>query len=95
MSDIPLRSFGRTSKSRTGYSALSGEVQSESGQGSMTMNSRVAAASARTTRQGKRRERYEDDPEEEATLLGEELRDGESRDLEDEAHEETASQVPK
>ncbi|THG97433.1 hypothetical protein EW026_g4568 [Hermanssonia centrifuga] len=57
------------------------------------MNSRVAAASARTTRQGKRRERYEDDPEEEATLLGEELRDGESRDLEDEAHEETASQI--
>ena len=43
----------------------------------MPLSARVAATanSSRLNRKGKRRERYEDDPEEEATLLGEEHRD--------------------
>lgn len=100
MSEIPLHSLGRARKSRAGYAPLhNGEPNTHSEQEGtdMPMTARVAASSAR--RKGKRRERYDSDyAEESATLLGDDLAEGEFRD--DEAEEgrntleqETPSQV--
>lgn len=83
MSEIALRTLGRTRKSKTGYAALPDEEQDEHSNGhaasngdDMPSSARAAAAatSSRRTRRGGR-ERYADDPEEAAGLLAAE--DGE------------------
>ncbi|KAM5540932.1 hypothetical protein V8D89_005243, partial [Ganoderma adspersum] len=84
MSEIPLHTFGRSRKSRAGYTPLHNgdEDHSSANRGTnstsssksnlRTMHSAVRAAvtSSGTIRKGKQRERYADDPEEEETLLG-------------------------
>ncbi|KAH7927189.1 phospholipid-translocating P-type ATPase [Leucogyrophana mollusca] len=92
MSDIPLHSIGRISKSRTGYVPINDgddgpDVDNSTG---MHSSGKVAAAAASTRRngvstkgKGKQRERYTDDSDEEATLLGHREPDGLS-DREDE-----------
>ena len=73
MSEIPLHTFGRSRQARAGYTPLSdGEPGEQVRDGSSDrMRAGVrAAASASANRKGKQRERYSDDPEEEATLLG-------------------------
>ncbi|CDO76004.1 hypothetical protein BN946_scf184780.g11 [Trametes cinnabarina] len=71
MSEIPLHTFGRSRKSRAGYTPLhNGEPGDEEDSGNMRAGVRAAAASSSVNRKGKRRERYADEPEEEATLLG-------------------------
>ncbi|KAI8996275.1 protein transporter [Trametes punicea] len=70
MSEIPLHTFGRTRKSRAGYTPLhNGEPEDEQN-GNMRAGVRAVAAATSANRKGKRMERYADDPEEEATLLG-------------------------
>ncbi|KAI0341172.1 protein transporter [Trametopsis cervina] len=91
MSEIPLRKFGRPRKA--GYTALpEDEYSAALGQSSGRMPSAVrhAAASARAARTGIRAERYEDDPEEEATLLGDESHDHEGPEV----RVETSSRAP-
>ncbi|KAI0702811.1 aminophospholipid-transporting P-type ATPase [Cerioporus squamosus] len=90
MSDIPLHTFGRSKHSRAGYTPLSdsepGDQARENTSNKMRAGVR-AAASASVSRKGKQRERYSDDPEEEATLLGDASHeDGDYR--EDEPEEE-------
>lgn len=92
MSEIPLRSFRRARKNRDGYSPLPEDEEAagdEQPDGTMPFSTRaaVAASSARNAQRGRRRDHYEDDSEE-ATLLGEE-----QRELHDDVHVETASQV--
>ena len=74
MSEIPLHAFGRSRKNRAGYTALpEDEHSSGSSQANGTMPSAVrtaAAATARAARQGRQTAHYQDDPDEEATLLG-------------------------
>ncbi|KAI0659521.1 aminophospholipid-transporting P-type ATPase [Cubamyces menziesii] len=71
MSEIPLHTFGRSRKARAGYTQLHSDEPGDDGQDeNMRAGVRAAAASASVNRKGKRRERYADDPEEEATLLG-------------------------
>ncbi|TBU21618.1 aminophospholipid-transporting P-type ATPase [Dichomitus squalens] len=85
MSEIPLHTFGRTRKSRAGYTPLhNGEPSDEvhgngtNGLGPDNSNGRTmhevvraaVASSGSVNRKGQRRERYADDPEEEETLLG-------------------------
>ncbi|KAH8077072.1 aminophospholipid-transporting P-type ATPase [Cristinia sonorae] len=73
MSEYPLRTFGR---SRKGYTPLDDRNGDREDGEDMPLSVRAAAAasSSRLNRKGKRRERYDDDPEEVATLLGEEHR---------------------
>ncbi|TFK83591.1 aminophospholipid-transporting P-type ATPase [Polyporus arcularius HHB13444] len=87
MSDIPLHTFGRSKQSKAGYTPLSngepGDDTRESTAGKMRAGIRAAASSASAIRKGKQRERYSDDPDEEATLLGDASHeDGEYRDAE-------------
>ncbi|KAH9886694.1 aminophospholipid-transporting P-type ATPase [Cubamyces lactineus] len=71
MSEIPLHTFGRSRKARAGYTQLHSDEPGDDGQDeNMRAGVRAAAASASANRKGKRRERYADNPEEEATLLG-------------------------
>ncbi|KAI0354190.1 protein transporter [Trametes cingulata] len=70
MSEIPLHTFGRSRKSRAGYTQLHNGEPGDEEDGNMRAGVRAAATSASVSRKGKRRERYADDPEEEATLLG-------------------------
>ncbi|KAI0369507.1 protein transporter [Pilatotrama ljubarskyi] len=70
MSEIPLHTFGRSRKSRAGYTQLHNGEPGDEEDGNMRAGVRAAASSASVNRKGKRRERYADDPEEEATLLG-------------------------
>ncbi|KAH9932838.1 aminophospholipid-transporting P-type ATPase [Amylocystis lapponica] len=74
----PLQN-GDTAEEREHGSALGSERGSEQDNENMPMAARIAsaAASARSNRKGKRRERYADNPEEEATLLGDESQDEE------------------
>ncbi|KAF8636096.1 hypothetical protein AX17_003801 [Amanita inopinata Kibby_2008] len=78
MSDIPLHSI-RRNKSRAGYAQLTNndEIPSTSSFSDMPSVGRVVAAATRTTlrrnvdnAKGKNKDRYTDDPEEEAMLLG-------------------------
>lgn len=78
MSEIPLRQFGRPRKARAGYTALAGDEQasgSSEPNGTMPPAVRNAAVSARVAKKSRRADRYEDDPEEEETLLGNESHD--------------------
>ncbi|KAF8651079.1 hypothetical protein AX16_004941 [Volvariella volvacea WC 439] len=94
MSDIPLRSL-RRNKYRAGYTPLSDSPESDSLSSAQTqhqvvdMRTTVAAAviSSGEARKkaGKRRERYADDPDEEAGLLEQHGSDGE--DDESESHQ--------
>ncbi|KAI0331410.1 protein transporter [Cubamyces sp. BRFM 1775] len=86
MSEIPLHTFGRSRKARAGYTQLHSDEPGEDEQDeNMRAGVRAAAASASANRKGKRRERYADDPEEEATLLGDTAHEEEAfRDREDE-----------
>ena len=90
MSEYPLRTLGRSRKSknnRAGYTALNDEDSPvEIEEGNMPLNVRAPAG-----KKGKRRERYEDSPEEEDTLLGEEHQDVGGFDEQSEA--DTVSQV--
>ncbi|KAI1787404.1 aminophospholipid-transporting P-type ATPase [Ganoderma leucocontextum] len=81
MSEIPLHTFGRSRKSRAGYTPLhNGEPgdedhsnaigSSNSSRPTMHATVRAAVTSSGAMRKGKQRERYADDPEEEETLLG-------------------------
>lgn len=84
MSEIPLHTFGRSRKSRAGYTPLHNgdEDHSNANRGTNSTSSsksnlrtmhaavRAAVTSSGTLRKGKQRERYADDPEEEETLLG-------------------------
>ncbi|OSD00700.1 aminophospholipid-transporting P-type ATPase [Trametes coccinea BRFM310] len=71
MSEIPLHTFGRSRKSRAGYTPLhNGEPGDEEDASNMRAGVRAAVASSSVNRKAKRRERYADEPEEEATLLG-------------------------
>lgn len=94
MSEIPLHTFGRHRRPRTGYTALEGEDLPESSQNtrSMPMSVGIAAASAS---QGRRTERYSGDDEEEATLLGEHRENEieEEEELNVRVGADTASQV--
>ncbi|KAI9058692.1 aminophospholipid-transporting P-type ATPase [Trametes sanguinea] len=82
MSEIPLHTFGRSRKSRAGYTPLhNGEPGDEEDGDNMRAGVRAAVASSSVNRKGKRRERYADEPEEEATLLGDASHeDGEFRE---------------
>ena len=91
MSEIPLHTFGRNRKSRAGYTPLqNGEPGDDdhnddhdqvSSNRTMRAGIRAAATSSSVNRKGKRRERYADDPDEEATLLGDAVHEeGEFRD---------------
>ena len=109
MSEIPLHTFGRTRKSRAGYTPLHNGDPGDDVHGNGTnglassnndgrnMQSAVRAAvttSGSVSRKGKRRERYADDPEEEETLLGDASHeDSEFRDDEREEQRREASQV--
>ncbi|KAI0742965.1 protein transporter [Daedaleopsis nitida] len=83
MSEIPLNTFGRSRKSKAGYTPLhNGEPgdrdhDHDHGNGSnMRVGIRAAAASSSSVnRKGKRRERYADEPDEEETLLGDASQD--------------------
>jgi hypothetical protein len=95
MSDIPLRTFGRLRNSRSGYTPLNTEQDEydADGNGSVSGNSHqtmplqatatkaaVSAASQNHQRwKGKKKQSYQDDPEEHEGLLG----DDEDRDSED------------
>ncbi|KAJ7280383.1 protein transporter [Mycena rebaudengoi] len=86
MSDIPLKSLRFTNKSRAGYTALSDDPRTDPDE-PPTMRAAVraaASASASRLKTGRRKDRYTDDPEEEAGLLGaqeyeEELYEAEER----------------
>ncbi|KAI0744486.1 aminophospholipid-transporting P-type ATPase [Earliella scabrosa] len=87
MSEIPLHTFGRNRKSRAGYTPLQngepGDDDHDQVSSNRTMRAgiRAAATSSSVNRKGKRRERYADDPDEEATLLGDAAHEeGEFRD---------------
>ena len=84
MSDIPLHTFGRSRKSRAGYTPLhngdpgddvhgngiNGLASSDNNGRNMQAAVRAAVnSSGSVNRKGKRRERYADDPEEEETTL--------------------------
>ena len=86
MSDIPLRTFGRSRNSRSGYTPLNTEQDEHeaSGNGSATGSNhqtmplqttatKVAVSGARQNHQrwkGKKKQTYQDDPEEHEGLLG-------------------------
>ena len=93
MSDIPLRTFGRSSRNRSGYTPLRTEhddydaSRNENGSGNSQHNMPAqttitnAAASAASHRwKGKKKQTYQDDPEEQEGLLG----DDDARDSEEE-----------
>ncbi|KAH9851263.1 protein transporter [Lenzites betulinus] len=91
MSEIPLNTFGRSRKSRrAGYAPLHNGEPGDEEDGEMHASVRAAAS---VNRKGKRRERdrgrYADDPEEEATLLGDALHE------EDEAFEDNVHVEPR
>lgn len=95
MSEFPLRTFGRSRNfrnNRAGYSALTSEDSpadiEEGGSSNMPLNVRGPAAASR---KGMRRERYDDSPEEEATLLGDEHR--EEGGFDEQPEIDTVSQV--
>ncbi|RPD63418.1 aminophospholipid-transporting P-type ATPase [Lentinus tigrinus ALCF2SS1-6] len=97
MSDIPLHTFGRSRQARAGYTPLSNGEPSEQVRDGTASNMRAAvraaASSASMNRKGKQRQ-YSDDPEEEATLLGDASHEGgEYRDDEqEEARREPSAQ---
>jgi len=92
MSDIPLRTFGRSRNTKSGYAPLNTEQDEYdvNDNGSVNGNNRQpmplqtvtkAAVSAANRRwKGKQKQSFQDDPEEHEGLLG----DGEGRDSEDE-----------
>jgi hypothetical protein len=91
MSEIPLRSFGRSRKARAGYTTLPGNDYSGADPtNKMPSAARNAAAAGRSTGKPRRADRYEDDPEEEETLLGDQSCD---RDDADEVGPEVSSRV--
>ena len=96
MSEIPLHTFGRSRKARAGYTQLHSDEPGDDGQDeNMRAGVRAAAASASVNRKGKRRERYADDPEEEATLLGDASHEEEAfrEDEQPQPRREPSSQV--
>lgn len=96
MSEIPLRSFGLNRKSRAGYSALgdsdtpTSDDPSDSNPSThskampMIARAAVTASAANARQKGKHRERYADDPEEQANLLGDEPTEDDYREGEPE-----------
>ena len=80
MSDIPLH-YILPNQSRTGYAPVSNDTDNFNGNTGVNMRATIRAAvsssnSARKQKnvrvgKGRRQDRYTDDPEEEATLLGE------------------------
>ena len=85
MSDIPLRTFGRSRNSRSGYTPLNTEQDdydasanrsvSENNHQAMSsrMITRAAVSTANQNQQrwkGKKKQTYQDDPEEHEGLLG-------------------------
>jgi len=96
MSDIPLRTFGRSRNSRSGYAPLNTERDEYDGNENervdgnnhqsmplQTTATKATVSAARHNHQrwkGKKRQSYQDDPEEQQGLLG----DGEGHDSEEE-----------
>lgn len=82
-SEIPLQKFGRTRNSRAGYAPLHNGERGEHDQraADMPVSVRAAASTSSVSRmgrwRGRERERYADDPDEEATLLGDVPEDAE------------------
>ncbi|KAK0477044.1 hypothetical protein IW261DRAFT_1488351 [Armillaria novae-zelandiae] len=101
MTDIPLRSL-RKQKNRAGYTQLK-DTDIEAGPGSAdspdnqtTMPSPIAAvASSRKAGKKSRKDRYVDDPEEEASLLGGEMYDEEEGYVEETPLQEVRKSVHK
>ncbi|KAH7911255.1 hypothetical protein BJ138DRAFT_1006942 [Hygrophoropsis aurantiaca] len=104
MSDIPLHSIGRIGKSRARYAPLSDgdpdETPSDDKNTIMQGGVKAAAAAVSTRRngkglltkgKGKQRERYTDDSDEEATLLGHRELDGISDREEEEVTERSST----
>ena len=77
MSEIPLHTFGRSRKSRAGYTPLHNGEPGERIPNPTEMRAGIPAAASASSlnRKGKRRERYVGDLEEEATLLGDDSRE--------------------
>lgn len=100
MSDIPLHSI-RRNKTRAGYAPIAEDtdsdiVPSSNDTPSMHPTVRAAATSSASRRQmdkSRRTDRYVDDPEEEAMLLGEEASDEETFDGEEPRGVESLVQV--
>lgn len=106
MSDIPLRTFGRSRNSRSGYAPLNTERDEYdaggngrvSGKNRQTMplqttvaKTAVSAASQNHQRwKGKKKQGYQDDPEEHEGLLG----DDEGHDSEDEVGRAGPARIP-
>ena len=106
MSDIPLRTFGRSRNPRSGYAPLNTE-QDEYGTGgngsvgrnnhqTMPLQTTATKAAVSVANQnykrwkGKKKQSYQDDPEEQEGLLG----DGEGRDSEDEVERAGPARIP-
>ena len=103
MSDIPLHSLVSNRNSRAGYASVSNteahETPDTRQDSIMPVGLKVAASvSARKNgRLGRRRDGYNGEPEEEATLLGEDAEDGYSQEDEGDRRDgvlsDSASQV--
>jgi len=104
MSDIPLRTFGRSRNSRSGYAPLNTEQDEyeADGNGSVSRNNhqtmplqatatKAAVSAANHKRwKGKNKQVYQDDPEEHEGLLG----GDEDHDSEDEVGRAGPARVP-
>ena len=103
MSDIPLRTLGRSRNSRSGYAPLNTEQDEHDADGNRSVNqqampsqttvTRVAASVARQNHQkwkGKKKQTYQDDPEEHEGLL----EDDQGHDSEDEVGRPGPARLP-
>jgi len=106
MSDIPLRTLGRSRNSRSGYAPLNTEQDecdaddngsvSRNNHQAMTLQTTVTKAAVSVASQnhqrwkGKKKQGYQDDPEEHEGLLG----DGEGHDSEDEVGRAGPARIP-
>ena len=106
MSDIPLRTFGRSRSSRSGYTPLNTEQDEYNANGSrgvdnnnhqtmplQTNVTRAAISGANQNHQrwkGKKKQTYQDDPEEHEGLLG----DDQHHDSEDEVGRPGPARLP-
>jgi len=91
MSDIPLRTFGRSRNSRSGYAPLNTEQDGYDANGNVNENNQTMPVQTVVTKaavanhnrkrwKGKKKQTYQDDPEEHEGLLG----DDQDHDSEDE-----------
>jgi len=106
MSDIPLRTFGRSRNPRSGYAPLNTEQDEYDADGNGRVNgnnhqtmplqtivTKTAASAARQNHQrwkGKKKQTYQDDPEEHEGLLG----DDQGHDSEDGAERAGPARLP-